>query len=80
MRELKKAVKGMTWKPSTSADVEREATFLLSFEMRIATDGGTISDMLQLIGQHLTGDAIQWYQTPLGATLQSWERFKADII
>jgi Ty3 transposon capsid-like protein/Zinc knuckle len=78
IRDMKKAVKELLWQPSSPVKI---STYLFLFESRIKSEGGTSKQMLELIGQHLTGAALDWFRLlpPSCATLSSWDRFKVDI-
>jgi Ty3 transposon capsid-like protein len=82
MKDIKKAVRNLKWKPSSSSDAVRVSTFLEQYENIVEIEQGTPRDMLQLIGQRLEGPAFEWYRLlPLGCqAVSSWDNFKMAMI
>ena len=78
MRDLRKTVKHLIWRPSADAEAERIDTFLDSYQLRLTNDGATPDELLQLIGPCLGGTAFQWYLMLKnnGQLPETWEEFK----
>ena len=78
MRDLRKTVRHLIWRPSAEAEAERIDTFLDSYQLRLTNDGATQDELLQLIGPCLGGTAFQWYLMLKnnGQLPETWEEFK----